>query len=155
MVSRGVTIDRIGDEAHERYALDQLHLEAAYVRDAPLVPPHSAVNSISALFPSSWELLFELTIRNNHWAVFRPPPDYDRQRKKFFSYCVAPSVALERDADACALSAALRRAVLPSAHGLAAFEKERAALLRLLDEVRSLDALLRTINAKKVQYQKG
>lgn len=38
---------------------------------------------------------------------------------------------------------------------IALFEKDRSALLNLIDSIQSLNGLIREIHARKIQYQKG
>jgi hypothetical protein len=169
---RPVTIDRLDIKIHERYAKDQEQLDTKYITESTAIASYSEIVGTSSIYPSNWQILFDLQIKNIPWALFSPPFRYTLQSNRFFSYQILPTIYL-RDEDEEDLEdeeeekkqkREKRRFEMikkimhtrKAAHqNLADFESERSTLLHLLDSIRSLDKLLGQINARKRQYQKG
>jgi len=168
-----VTIDKFDIKIHERYAKDQLLLDPTYLKEASLIPPHSEVTGTSAIYASKWEELFEIQIRNLPWATFSPPPLYHIHAKRLFSYRLIPSLDLrdqeEDDAEqesqdeeqeegqkSFANKEIVEKILGASSQKITPHvEKERSTLLSLVESIRHLDKMLKHVNARKLQYQKG
>ncbi|HSX04229.1 MAG TPA: DUF5399 family protein [Rhabdochlamydiaceae bacterium] len=158
-----VTIDQLGIEAHRRYAFDQETLDTAYITESPLVPQHSEITGTSAIYSSKWEELFEVHLKNIPWAAFSPPPKYFRQRNRFFSHALIPGILWsdedeneedeERDNERKKQNESMRNII--NAISCRRIKGEESALLNLIESVKLLNSLLREINSRKLQYQKG
>jgi len=172
----GVTIDKFDIKVHERYAQDQLilDLDPTFLKEASQIPPHSQITGTSSIYSSKWEELFELQLRNVPWAFFSPPPLYHVHAKRFFSYRLIPSLDFnednqkdkeedqdhEQEEDNSSLAhqeivSKILYATPQTQKTTTHIEKERATLLSLVESIRHLDKLLKHVNSRKLQYQKG
>lgn len=166
---KGVTIDKLDIKDHLRWAQDQEVLETAYVTEASLVAPHPEILGMSMIYPSKFEELFELQKRNQHWAAFSPPKNYHLFGKRFFSYRLFPSIHwedekesqeeefqenFEQQENSDLIQVVLRIKKLGNQTSTL-FEKDKSAMLSLLESIRWINKLLQQINARKLQYQKG
>lgn len=164
---RPITIDELDIKEHKRYAVDQKNLDTHYITDAATISAHFEIASISTLFPSQFELLFELQQRNRPWAFFLPPLKYHLQSNRFFSYCLLPSIKIndqekrekekeeeEEETDPILLKK-IKQAIKGKRQTLADFEREKTTLISLVESIQHLDKILVQINTKKQQYQKG
>ena len=165
-----VTIDQMDIKVHERYALDQEKLDTSFIKDSALISHYSEVMGITSIYSSKWEELFEIHVGNLPWAAFSPPPKFHIQKNRFFSHRIIPSMdwadenedeekeeQQKEGAEVPKLNE-IKRALIArklGAEPLSLFEKDKTALINLLDSIKFLNCLLREINAKKLQYQKG
>ncbi len=163
-----VTIDNYDIKAHERYATDQSALELTLIRDANLIPQHLESAVGHSVLASKWEELFETHLHRHPFANFTPPPNYMMMRNRFFSYSISPDFNWiedtrdeeeeeqkkeeERQAKKYKKKIEAKTAKMMP---IALFEKDRTALLNLIDSIQSLNGLIREIHARKIQYQKG
>lgn len=166
---KGVTIDKLDIKDHLRWAQDQEVLESAFVTEASLVAHHPEILGMSIIYPSKFEELFELQKKNQHWASFTPPPNFQLFRKRFFSYRLFPTIHWEdaeekegEDNDTqedntpeLDLVRLIAQVTSQGARPSALFEKDKDTMLSLLESIKWLSKLLRQINARKLQYQKG
>lgn len=163
-----VTIDNYDVKVHERYAQDQKQLDLTYVREAFLIPPHLETPIAESMINAKWEELFGAQSHRHPWALFAPPPSYGRMRNRFFSYILSSAFPWihEQEPDEEESGKNKEEQQLNSYRDkikekkskllpIALLEKDRTALLNLLDSIQSLNGLLREINAHKLQYQKG
>jgi hypothetical protein len=157
-----VTIDQIGIEAHRRYAIDQENLDTAFIADTKAIPLQLEIAGTSQIYSSKWEELFEVHLKNIPWAAFSPPPMYHSQRNRFFSHALTPGMLWsdedeeqdnEDDGERKRQNESLKNII--NAISCRKIKGEESALLSLIESVKLLNSLLREINAKKLQYQKG
>jgi hypothetical protein len=159
-----VTIDQLHLKEHVRWAQDQQALDPSYVTEAHLVAPHPEFLGMSIIYPSKFDELFELQKKNLPWAFFDPPRNFQAFSKRFFSYRLFPNIYWdEKDesseeeeekpsSDLVELVIKLKK-LGNQTHSL--FEKDKTAVLQLLEEIKWINQLLKQINARKLQYQKG
>jgi hypothetical protein len=163
-----VTIDNLSIKIHERYAQDQSLLDPKYITESHSVTTQSEITGTSSIYTSKLEALFEFNLKNCPWASFSPPPRFLFQARRFFSFSLFPYLSFgeekEREDDEEENEERKEandlieraRAVDPGKEGSSsAFEKERTSILNLLDTLKHLNGLLKHINARKAQYQKG
>ena len=172
--STSVTIDRLNLKDHVRWAQDQEVLDTSFVKDAHLIAPHPEFLGMSVIYPSKFDELFELQKKNLPWACFDPPKNFQMFSKHFFCYRLFPNIywedeeeseeetsdkSSEKENSPEALSTDLVQLVIKleklesQTHSL--FEKDKSAVLQLLQEIKWINQLLKQINARKLQYQKG
>lgn len=96
---RPVTIDQLDIKIHERYAKDQQQLDTKYIKESTAIAAYSEIVGTSSIYPSNWEILFELQIKNISWAAFCPPLRYTLQSNRFFSYQILPTIYLRDELD--------------------------------------------------------
>jgi hypothetical protein len=165
-----VTIDNIGMPAHNRYAKDKALLDPIFLTEPQLIAPHVPNNSVSSIYSSKWEELFDIQKKNLPWAVFSPPPHFLSRSHRLFSYhffvCLAQdedegepsdeenedSSLFEKKKKALSQLMQLQRA---KEDVLLLFEKDRSCIVSLLDAIEKLERLLAHIHSRKLQYQKG
>ena len=162
-----VTIDNYAVAIHERYASDQQALETKYTEGAELIPRHFEMAVAESTLASKWEELFETHLHRHTFANFAPPPGYMLMRNRFFSYAISPDFDWVENDDEDAekqkkeekRQAKKYKKKIQSKQAIkmpvALFEKDRSALLNLIDSIQSLNGLIRDIHARKLQYQKG
>jgi len=168
-MSYPVTIDNYDVKVHERYAEDQKKLDLTYVKESGHIHPHLESPLAEAAINAKWEELFGTFSHRHPWAQFAPPPMYGRMRNRFFSYILSsafPWVKVdeereEEDEEKRREEHQLNqyrkqiKAKKSKSLPMALLEKDRTALLNLLDSIQDLNGLLREINSHKLQYQKG
>jgi hypothetical protein len=170
---KGVTIDNLDIKDHLRWAKDQEILDLSFVSDADVVALHPEFMGMSMIYPSKLDELFELQKKNQHFAHFAPPMQFHLFAKRFFSYRLFPSIHWENhkngedeeeeskpDSEAeLDVNHDLIQAVTRIKHlrsqASSLFEKDKDAILNLLESIKWINDLLQQIHAKKLQYQKG
>ncbi len=167
-----VTIDRYDIKTHIRYATDQEALDTKYIDEASLIPPHFEIPGSHATYSSKLDELFETPLGHHPWAAFAPPPEFFSMRNRFFTYVLSDnfdwadsSEEEDNEEDANQQKREEKQQIekykqtirskntklIP----LAVFERDRSALLNLLDSIKQLNGFLRELHARKLQYQKG
>lgn len=162
---KGVTIDKLDIKDHLRWAQDQEILDAALVAESSTVAHHPEILGMSMIYASKFEELFELQKRNQHWACFSPPENFQLFKKRFFSYRLFPNIDWEDSDDSetkdgeeefeKGLISTLAQVKAPGNQATVLFEKDKDALIALLESIKWINRLLRQINGRKLQYQKG
>ena len=161
-----ITIDQIGIDAHKRYAIDQESLETKYLTESTAIQPQLEIAGTSMIYSSKWEELFEFNFCNTTWAAFLPPPNYRTQRNKFFSHALIPGILwseaeededLEEDEDTENERKKQNHLINQIIESLStgSIKEDESALLNLIQSIKTLNSLLREVNARKLQYQKG
>ncbi len=158
-----VTVDQIGIEAHKRYAVDQETLDTVYITDSSMIPRHLEMAGTSSIYSSKWEELFEVHLKNIPWAAFSPPPKYYVQRNRFFSHALIPGILWsndeEQDEDEGHEEERKKQnetlKTLMETIAVRRIKENETALLNLVESVKILNSLLKEINSRKIQYQKG
>jgi hypothetical protein len=180
MKTKPVTFDSIDIAVHNRWAEDQAKLDPTFILEPRIVAPHSEITGCSSIFSSKWEELFDIHKRSNSWAHFSPPTTYFHQSNRFFSYCLLPDLYWGSDQDEdidlekpltlpsifsdekkkrpskkeiFSLTALIKKEDLGDS--LVAFEKDKNAILSLIDSIEKLNKLLAMVQSRKAQYQKG
>lgn len=165
MPANAVTIDNYDVEFHKRYAIDQTQLDPTYVDEANLIPPHFEIPRSQSSIRTKWEELFEVNLGIHPWAGFAPPPQMHLLRNRFFSLSLSPSFDWieeenkdkEEEKEEQLLEQYRRKIKAKQSKylPLSLMEKDKAALLNLLEMVHTLNGFLREVHARKLQYQKG
>lgn len=161
-----MTIDNLDIKDHMRWAQDQEVLDIAFVTEASLVAPHPEILGMSMIYPSKFEELFELQKKNQHWACFSPPKNFHLFGRSFFSYRLFPGMhwddaeegeedSEDQDNPDQDLIQAVFRIKKLAGQTPSLFEKDKSAMLNLLESIKWINALLKQITARKLQYQKG
>ena len=163
---KAVTIDQLDIKDHVRWAQDQQDYDISFINESHLVAPHPEILGTSAIYPSKFEELFELQKINVSWASFAQPKNFHLFSRRFFSYRLFPSIywedyeeSDEDNPEEESPSDDLIREVLkvkkkPN-QTQSLFEKDKTSILNLLESIKGIDTMLRQINARKLQYQKG
>lgn len=161
---KAVTIDQLDIKDHVRWAQDQKDYDVSFIQESLLVAPHPEILGTSVIYPSKFEELFELQKRNLPWASFSPPKNFHMFSKRFFSYRLFPNIYWEdKDEEESSedenpshdLIQEVIRIKKKKEQIQSLFEKDKSAILNLLESIRWVNQLLKQINARKLQYQKG
>ncbi len=159
---KAVTIDKLDIKEHLRWAQDQEVLESIYVTEAQTVAQHPELIGLSVIYSSKFEELFELQKNNQHWASFSPPKNFHVFGKRFYSYRLFQSIHWE-DAEeswnpeepSLDLIQVINQIKKWEGQTSPLFEKDKSAVLSLLESIRWINILLKQIHGRKLQYQKG
>ena len=167
-MAEALTIDNYGVNIHERYAQDCATLDTTYTKDANLIPAHFETAAREATITTKWEELFETHLHRHAFATFAPPPRYAMMRNRFFSYAISPEFDWVEDADEENEEEQRKeekkraeeykkkiQAKQSKEMPVALFERDRTALLKMIDSIQLLNGFLREVHARKLQYQKG
>lgn len=166
---KAITIDKLDIKDHIRWAKDQAILDPTYLAEAQSIAHHPDYMGISMIYASQWEALFEWQKRNLPWASFAPPLKYHVTSKRLFSFRLFPSIFWPEDEKGLNEDASdqqekepsndLRKQVINIAgfphQPSILFEKDKTAILNLLESIKHLNKLIAHISARKLQYQKG
>lgn len=162
-----VTIDQLDIKDHVRWAQDQEGYDISFVKESHLVAPHPEILGTSVIYPSKFEELFELQKRNLPWASFSQPKNFHMFSKRFFSYRLFPNIywkdeddneESEESADEESSDDLIQEVIRIKKLGNqteSLFEKDKSTILNLLESIKWVNHLLKQINARKLQYQKG
>ena len=162
---KAVTIDNLDIKDHLRWAQDQeMTLETSWIEETNIVTSQPEIMGMSMIFPSKLEELFELQRKNQHWASFSPPSNFHLFGKHFFSYRLFSTIhweeeELEDTEEEQELSHDLIQAVIRikqlGGQSSSLFEKDKTAVLNLLESIKWINLLLGQIHTLKLRYQKG
>jgi hypothetical protein len=162
---KAVTIDQLDIKDHVRWAQDQKDYDVSFIKESQLVATHPEILGTSIIYPSKFEELFELQRRNLPWASFSPPKNFHMFSKRFFSYRLFPNIYWEEkdedeeeSEDKNSNHDLIQEVIRVKKKGnqtLPLFEKDKSAILSLLESIKWVNRLLKQINARKLQYQKG
>ncbi|NGX47999.1 MAG: hypothetical protein K1000chlam3_01385 [Chlamydiae bacterium] len=161
-----VTIDNYDVEIHERYATDQAGFDEKILLDTSEISSHFSIAADESRLLLKWEELFETHLHRHPFAWFSPPPFYTMMRNRFFTHVISPDFdwikkeaeegeeRKEENQQAEKYKKKIRSKQTKKMPA-AIFEKDRSALLNLIDSIQTLNGFLREVNARKLQYQKG
>ncbi|MBI2812299.1 MAG: DUF5399 family protein [Candidatus Melainabacteria bacterium] len=161
---KGVTIDKLDIKEHVRWAQDQIDLDIAFVKESNMVGSQSEIMGTSLIYSSKLEELFELQKRNLPWACFAPPVNFQMFGKRFFSYRLFPSIHWEDEKEQDDEKKEEKNPSDDLVQNVMkvtkddfdpGFEEDKSCMLGLLEEIKWINELLKQINARKLQYQKG
>lgn len=173
MKTAPVTFDSIDISVHQRYAKDQALLDPTFLAETQIVAHHPEITSISRIYSSKWEELFELYKRSSSWAFFCPPSQYLSQSKRFFSHCLLPTISWSVSTEG---SDNKNGSALPSLYSREPLrrmtkeevektihqtpcpspddEEQKLTILSLINTIDTIDTMLGMIHGRKAQ-QKG
>jgi len=160
-MSNAVTIDNYDVKIHERYAADQAGYDIGILNDTGAVSSHFSLAAEEARLITKWEELFETHLHRHPFAFFSPPPFTMGMRRAFFTHVISSEFNWEGDdaEDEEKKQAENFRKKIKAKQTrkmpIAIFEKDRTALLNLIDSIQTLNGFLTEVNARKLQYQKG
>lgn len=168
-----VTIDQLDIKNHVRWAQDQKNYDDFFVKESHVVAPHPEILGTSAIYASKFEELFELQKKNPSWAFFAHPKNFHLFSRRFFSYRLFPSIYWEEteesdedaehspedeqheESDSNNLIQQVINVKKNPQDTQSLFEKDKTAILSLLEAIKQIDKMLGQVNARKLQYQKG
>ena len=174
MKPRPVTFDSIDISVHQRYAKDQAILDATFIKEPHFITPHTEITATTSIFSSKWEELFDIHKRSSSWALFSAPEDFFSQRNKFFSHTLLPELHLleetkeenkelspwrEPKTRRLTKEEILKKSKLAietkNSEEASALEKDYKTICTLLESIETISKLLLTVQARKLQFQKG
>lgn len=152
-----VTIDNISIQSHRRYAQDQRSLDPLLLKESKEVFSHPEITGTTRIFGSHWAALFGIDLLHPSWARFSPPPRYNRQAKRFFSYKIIPELHFPNEAfdDDDKNEKRKREQMKQYILKQDADRRDKSILIDFLETLHNLDDQLGQILAKKLQYHKG
>lgn len=166
------TIDNLGIETSVRWAFDQKFLEETPLKIKEARPVSNQVE-IQVTLPAQsgkFEDLLGIENRCRPWADFFPPEGYNSQKKSLFTHQVIPSLGTEEfqqtQIQKIKDSLSVKRKEGENAPHKTEYawedeqeeeskQKESKTLIRLIEYIQGLDALLEMINSRRIQYSKG
>lgn len=159
-MASAVTIDNYNVGAHKRYADDQIAYDPSLLQETGDIAANSSVANGKERLLTKWEELFETHLQNHPFATFTPPPFFSKMRKRIFAHVLSPEFDWTEDDEKEERRYAEKyRKMIKEKKArhmpLALFEKDKTAVLNLIDSIETLNGFLKEINARKLQYQKG
>ena len=162
---KGVTIDNLDIKDHLRWAQDQEILDVGIVSESSIVAHHPEILGMSMIYTSKFDELLELQ-RNQHWACFSPPQNFQLFKKGFFSHRLFPNIDWEDSNDSPSdgnkesetevdLITVVQQVKALDSQASILFEKDKDTMISLLESIQWIHQLLKLINGRKLQYQKG
>lgn len=160
---KGVTIDQLDLKDHVRWAEDQQVFDVTLVQESQLVGSHPSILGTSAIYSSKFEELFELYKRSNSWAFFPPPKNFTHFSKRLFSHRLFSDMDWEEEENeeqeqetvSHDLMQKIATYQIEEASASSVFEKDKSAVLSLLESMNWLTDMLKQIYGRKMQHQKG
>jgi hypothetical protein len=153
---KATTIDQLPITANVRWAEDQRDLDISFVTEPAMIAPHPEIVGLSIIYPSKFDILFDLQKRNIAWASFEPPKRFHLFRKRHFSRRLFASFDWDEEEEDSIPGERLQQVMerlsyLPPS----LFEKDKTTLISLLQSLRWINTLVIQIQSRKLQYQRG
>lgn len=167
MTSNPRTIDNLGYEASQRYALDQQALNETkfFTQDSAALSKQAKIDVKTPAFHSELDQIFQAEKKNTSWAQFSPPMSSHNKSGSFFTYELLPSLLLQENNEHYKkkiLSLKEKQEKNSSEQDdpdtLSEKEEEerrKKALINLLDCILHLDKCMIYVQTKRSQYHKG
>lgn len=152
------TIDNLGVESSNRYAEDREQYDKSLLPMTGFVPSQTKITSTYPIYPSEFDLLFELGKVGASWGIFQPPSLYRSMRRPLFSGQLIPDLgpvdSYEGKMEKLRALANREREARNPEEG-EQVGKEQETLLKLLSSLILHDQLGIDINSRRAQYHKG
>ena len=173
------TIDNLGPEAYHLYERGRKEFEEQYVTESKHVAHQLQADIFEPILVSDHQLLFDLTPKGNTWAAMHTPEEYNDQRKRLFTYQLAPKLGpeeylemqIERIEDSLeyeqkkhdappepTYDKKKKKERLFSWQGsgdIKTTAKEAQSLIELLKQINILNKIMIEINSERYRYSKG
>ena len=156
------TIDKLPIKEHIRWAEDQNQLDISRASDSSIATHFPEIFGTSIIYSSKLEELIALENRTTPWASFTAPAKYHLTAKRLFSYQLFPNINWkeeEANEDPEIPTNNLIHQIIALSpfkkQPTALFERDKTAILNLLDSITYINKMLIHINSRKLQYQKG
>ncbi|MBM3198702.1 MAG: hypothetical protein FJZ58_05550 [Chlamydiae bacterium] len=169
-----VTIDNLGFQASQRYALDQKLLEESreLTQGSRSILDRAEISVVSPSFHSECDALVSNNKKNTSWALFSPPHGYSEAKKHAFTHDILPSLSIEKakqlykekikeqknpnvTLDQDSEDQEEQKQQWQTKKEEEESEKEKECLLHFLDCISHLGQCMLYANIKRVQYHKG
>jgi|GEM_PF-671857 len=158
------TIDDLGIEISQRYALDIAEYEKGYYDEAPRVSQQMQVDVTETYYPSHVDAMLGGDLKNHPFPDFYPPMNYTIQRQRTFTHQLLPSLGSDEMLET--QIERIKSTVSTDEEGVkgkgweqvANFDeeaKEAKTLVKFLHLIQSFDRILKEIHAGRNQYQRG
>ncbi|MGD2169821.1 MAG: DUF5399 family protein [Chlamydiota bacterium] len=160
MSTKPRTIDNLGTDASNRYAVDQKLVDKELLQGSRQVGGLSEVSVTTPYIPSGFDEQFNTFQKNLPWARFAPPPKYLSHRKRIFTFQLVPSLGSTEKHEQELQKLSKDKEEKHKEHQFEGFEKdeeekERKKVIKLLKMLGLYDQYLSLINARRGQYHKG
>lgn len=153
------TIDDLGVDISTRYATDREGFDETFIKEARTIPAQTRIATTTPSYSSEFELLFDLGKRGSRWALFKAPSQYFSYRRRLFAEQLIPEMGTpelqETQIERIEAVGDEEKKKQPTAEEEEEVEKEKAILLKLLNNIHNFDQILIEINSRRAQYQKG
>ncbi len=151
-----VTIDNIGIQHSNRFALDQQYGEPGLVDNAKFGQQAAQVDASDSFKQTDLANLFQTNRRNLTWSLFNSPDGFLWQTARVFTAhpiaCLGSEEFQQARIDKVRQYSEQRS---QSGKEKATGNQEAATLLGLLTCLQTIDRELKAINARRSQYSKG
>ncbi len=169
------TIDNLGLDAYISYERERKGFEERYVSESKNVAYQIQADIFEPIIVSDYQLLFDLIPKGDTWVILMTPPEYNDQRRRLFTYQLAPKLGpeeylemqIERIEDTAQQAETERQEKekedqkkkrlfsWEAEEDPAAISKEAATLIELLKTINILNKIMIEINAERYRYSKG
>jgi hypothetical protein len=160
------TIDNLGYDASQRYAVDQQFLSGQdkIHQEARELFGQTQVNTATPSFSSEVDSLLNPTGKNPAWANFSAPHGFFEHKKKFFTHQLLPQMSIQEKNEGYAKKITdfdghqeenEHKPEWEITKEAEKTDKEKTALLNLLNCLLNLDKCMLYVNSKRTQYHKG
>jgi hypothetical protein len=148
------TVSNLPLDVSIRWSQDQQLLQETQplTRDAATVSSLAKTDTPLPLKPSEFEALLGLTDLHPSWAAFQMPPHFFSQRRQIFRSQLIPFLGSDEQQDS--LIARIQNAK-GSDEDRDTWESEKGCLLKLFEQLQTLNKDLIDILTRLIQYQKG
>ncbi len=162
------TIDNLGLDAYISYERERKGLEEQYVTESKNVAYQLQTDIFEPIIVSDYQLLFDLTPKGNPWVFLMTPPEFNDQRRRLFTYQLAPKLGPEEyvemqieriedtvDQEEKEEGKKKKRFSWQAEEEAPDTAKEAATLIELLKEINILNKIMIEVNAERYRYSKG
>ena len=162
------TIDNLGYDAYASYERERKGFEERYVTESKNVAYQLQADIFEPIIVSDYQLLFDLLPKGNTWVSLMSPPQFNDQRKRLFTYQLAPKLGpeeyvdmqIERIEDSVEEEEqeekkGKKKLFAWEEEGSSQISKEAATLIELLKTINILNKIMIEINAERYRFSKG
>jgi len=139
--NRSRTIDNLGPEVSEKYAINQKLYDPSIAKDAKIIAAHAETNATTPYF--SWEVdeILGINEKNLPWAHFSVPQGFSSHKRQLYTCHLIPSLgSMEKQKE--------KLSSLPE-------DENTIVVSNMIEKLCKIDNDLSYINSKRSQFQKG
>ncbi len=164
------TIDNLGLGAYTRFEEDKMFFEEKFLSDSKEIAYQLATDVFEPIIGDAYKDLFDLESRGAPWGLMTPPPKYNQQKKRLFTYQLGPKLgpeeALETQMERIEWQEkkekedqeGRRKGAAPTweeEKELEEISKEGKKLIELLQDINILNKIIQDITSERYRYNKG
>ncbi len=161
------TIDDLGFQTYVQFEENRKYLDVEFGAQAKQVAGQITTDVFEPLIISDYQILFELNTKGSTWGLMPPPPQYNDQRGRLFTYQLAPKLGpydlIELQISRIKEKQEEEKEQQKKKHTLSweteqeikQIDKEANTLIQMMQNIQTLNKIMEQINSERYRYSKG